>query len=603
MDSFLKNAPQQRISPSKGVVFHYIFQLVSESLFLHFPFSSQAGLIFRVIKSSFKKGIIFICTVSFSAYADSPPDKIFIKNTAIITSPTNDPPDTVPVLSDSELSMFRQVILAAFTFMTPRLMQAHNPQELSLWGLGAFTTRDPNLSITEITSDPLTEEKKSGHSSTKNPLHKLVTLRGNKLLVDSDFPADMDYHGWAELVVSIIQKEWDRDPTLHIMGKEHLLSLFFSGIFDHLDPYSRYLPPDIAQKEHKKRQGTEYSLGLTLTKKPGLYPVIDKINANSLIWASGADIGQKIYEINGHNTARLSLDTINSWLVRTESHKVTVKYGMSLRKAKSVTLQLERLASQTASLERQKDGYLILRITDFSTQTADEVSQLLSNALPVKGLILDLRGNKGGVMQQAVMTAALFLDRGIIATTIGRNPAANHVWAIQGGDITDNAPLVILVDGLTASASEVLAAALADHRRAVIIGSATYGKGLVQDIGQMPNGGELFITWSRNIAPLGEPLQGLGVIPQLCTSPGAPGMNEQILALKQGRSLQSRLITQSRSARDDTPLDTLLKIRLGCPANLEHSAESMSAALHILATNTAYQTALRSVPSLSDASP
>ncbi|MDF7674150.1 S41 family peptidase [Acetobacteraceae bacterium ESL0709] len=508
--------------------------------------------------------------------------------------------------------MIQQVIISAFTFMTPRLMQPHTAQELSLWGLSTFVTRDPELSITEITSAPLGEELGKQPPPKDNPVHKLVALRGNKLLVSADFPSDSDFQSWAALTVSIIQKTWDEDASLQALGKNRILPLFFSGIFSHLDPYSRYLSPQQARKERLSRRGGEYSIGLTLKKQPGRYPVIDTINANSLIWATGADIGQKLYEIDGHNTADASLDAINSWLTKTGPHSVTVRYGSSPSKAKSATIQLERLPPQTAFLERRKDGYLMLRVADFSTQTADEISQLLSDAFPpqtsehkpspLRGIIIDLRGNKGGVLQQAVMTAALFMDRGIVATTTGRYPAANHIWAIQGGDITNNSPLIILVDGLTASAAEVLAAALADHHRAVIIGTATYGKGLVQDIGQMPDGGEIFVTWSRNTAPQGEPLQTLGVIPQLCTSSPKYTITEQIMSLRQGISLQGELMKQSRAARDDTPTETLLKIRQNCPSSLE-TPESITAAFRLLASPEAYRTALRSVPVMADASP
>ncbi len=115
---------------------------------------------------------------------------------------------------------------------------------------------------------------------------------------------------------------------------------------------------------------------------------------------------------------------------------------------------------------------------------------------------------------------ALVLDHGVAVVTRGRDPQSNHIWSVQGGDLTGGIPIVVLVDGRTASAAEIMAAALADHGRAVVVGSATLGKGLVQTIAQLPDGGELFVTWSRVMAPLGWPLQGLGVMPQLCTSLG-----------------------------------------------------------------------------------
>ncbi|QHI95152.1 hypothetical protein GT348_01585 [Aristophania vespae] len=199
-------------------------------------------------------------------------------------------------------------------------------------------------------------------------------------------------------------------------------------------------------------------------------------------------------------------------------------------------------------------------------------------------------------MQQAVMTAALLLDHGVAATNIGRYPASNHVWAVQGGDITNNSPLVILVDDHTASAAEILAATLADHQRGVVIGSVTYGKGLIQTIGQLPNKGEIFITWSRNFGPLGEPIQDLGVMPQICLSASnGPSPSEQLAALKRGYSLQSSLIKEARSLRTGEDRQKIMKIRQRCPAVTDETI-GLTTAFNLLASPRAYKAALQSVP-------
>ena len=151
--------------------------------------------------------------------------------------------------------------------------------------------------------------------------------------------------------------------------------------------------------------------------------------------------------------------------------------------------------------------------------------------------------------------------------------------------------MVVLVDGLTASAAEVLAAALADRGRAVVVGSATFGKGLVQTIVPLPDGGELFITWSRILAPRGWPIQGLGVLPQVCTSLGGGSARQQVNALAGGRQSMQAAIDAHRGARPPLPLARIQAIRDACPA-AEGRADDLSVARDLIANPAAYAAAL-----------
>src|SRR6185295_6985530 len=135
----------------------------------------------------------------------------------------------------------------------------------------------------------------------------------------------------------------------------------------------------------------------------------------------------------------------------------------------------------------------------------------------LKGYILDLRNNPGGLLDQAISTSDLFLDSGRIVSTHGRHPDSHKFYEATGNDITDAKPIVALIDGNTASAAEIVAAALQDHGRAVVVGSNSYGKGTVQTVLNMPNTDELIITWARYHAPSGYTLHHLGVLPSVCT--------------------------------------------------------------------------------------
>jgi carboxyl-terminal processing protease len=143
----------------------------------------------------------------------------------------------------------------------------------------------------------------------------------------------------------------------------------------------------------------------------------------------------------------------------------------------------------------------------------------------LKGIVLDLRGNPGGLLDQAVAVADAFLRKGPIVSTRGRHPESVQRFSATGRDLANGMPMVVLINGRSASAAEIVAAALQDRGRAVLVGSNSYGKGTVQNITRLPNEGELILTWSRFYAPSGYALDSLGILPNICTSTlkAAPG--------------------------------------------------------------------------------
>ena len=160
------------------------------------------------------------------------------------------------------------------------------------------------------------------------------------------------------------------------------------------------------------------------------------------------------------------------------------------------------------------DGVLLLRISSFNQKTSDGISTELQHAkdqIPLlKGVVLDLRGNPGGLLDQAVAAADLFIPTGTIVQTRGRHPLSNQSYDAVEGGIGEGTPVVVLMDGKSASASEILAGALEDSGRAVVIGTNSYGKGTVQTVVHLPNDGEITLTWSRFFTPSGYALNGLG---------------------------------------------------------------------------------------------
>ncbi len=189
------------------------------------------------------------------------------------------------------------------------------------------------------------------------------------------------------------------------------------------------------------------------------------------------------------------------------------------------------------------------------------------------------------------MVADELLPAGLVARTQGRDQAANRVWRSTDGELGANRPIVVMVDGDTASAAEILAAALADRGRAVVVGSSTFGKGLVQTITRLPDGGELILTWSRVLAPRGWPIQALGVLPQVCTSFGQAAAERQITALAEGVQPMALALDRARDARAPVPPVQVLAIRAACPA-AEGTAFDLHVAQRLIANPAAYAAAL-----------
>jgi carboxyl-terminal processing protease len=208
----------------------------------------------------------------------------------------------------------------------------------------------------------------------------------------------------------------------------------------------------------------------------------------------------------------------------------------SLRRAK---VEVHSVAQQ--SLE---PGYGYLRITGFSETTADDVNHAVArlkrdNPGGIKGLVLDLRNNPGGVLEAGVAVADAFLNEGVIVTADGRTPDARFRMDATPGDLIDGAPLVVLVNGGSASASEIVAGALKDHGRAELIGHKTYGKGSVQTVMPLSHGGAVKLTTSRYFTPSGASIHGKGIVPDIVAQ-GAEDPPAELLTGKNATSLQSR---------------------------------------------------------------
>ncbi|MGH7043648.1 MAG: S41 family peptidase, partial [Acetobacteraceae bacterium] len=411
---------------------------------------------------------------------------------------------------------------------------------------------------------------------------------------------------------------WNTSAAVRRAGTEGVIQAFFDEMFDHLDPYSRYDAPRVAAADEAARGG-DVGIGLRLVRRHGAI-LAGVVNPDGPAARAGVRPGDAILTVDGKPAAHRSIARVADWLSgpdgselvlgwRPAGGKVAGGKTVGGKTAGGITAGAPRLASIVRArvpprtvFSEQLAGMLLISITRFNRDTATGFAAPVERAMAAHtrpdGIVLDLRGDPGGLLDQAVAVADALLPAGVVVRTEGRDPAASAIWRSKPGERAAGLPVVVLVDGRTASAAEILAAALADRGRAVVVGSATFGKGLVQAFTQLPGGGELFVTWSRVLAPRGWPLEGLGVLPQVCTSLGQMAVERQLEALNDGIQPAAAAILRERTVRAPVPPAEAVAIRSACPAAVGQELDLEVA--HFLIDNpAAYAAAL--LPPLHDA--
>ena len=244
---------------------------------------------------------------------------------------------------------------------------------------------------------------------------------------------------------------------------------------------------------------------------------------------------------------------------------------------------------------RREGDIAYFRIYNFNEDTAGSLRREFENARndiggQMRGLILDLRADPGGLLDQAVAVADLFMNGGRIVSTHGRNPDSHQYFEATPGDIANGLPIAVLINGNSASASEIVAAALQDSGRAVLIGSNSYGKGTVQTVQRLPNNGELTLTWARFHAPSGYTLNHIGVLPSICTNAGDEDATDLLSQLSSGKLRPVPVAARNSASPDDTA--ALDKLRETCPAYKSERAVDVQVALRLLTRPRLYAQAI-----------
>ena len=468
------------------------------------------------------------------------------------------------------------VFSVALAFITPRTLEPEGVPRLTVWGLRGLMALDPALSA-ELRDN------------------QLQVRQGGKPIFNAPVPEATNAEAWGVLAASASAAAFAVSQPVRDAGTQGVIRSFFDELFNHLDPYSRYVPPGAANTERDRRSG-EAGLGVSLSRtRAGI--VVRAVVPGSPADDAGLRPGDRIQSVDDHAVRTEDAATVEGWVRGPEGSTVRLAWRAQGR-LRTVSIERALVPPQTVTAERLGDVVLI-HITGFSSETDDQFAAALEAGFgghKVRGVVVDLRGNRGGLLREAVAAVDEVLTSGIVVTTAGRNPQSNRVW--QSGNGEDEAhgrPIVVLVDGRTASAAEIMAAALEDNGRAVVVGSSTLGKGLVQTIAPLPDGGELFVTWSRVLAPGGWPLQELGVMPQVCTSLGRESLRAQLTSLAAGRQSLAAALDRHNAARAPLPVAQVVDLRNACPA-AEGRDGDLDAAAFLLDHPVAYQTALATPP-------
>ncbi len=299
-----------------------------------------------------------------------------------------------------------------------------------------------------------------------------------------------------------------------------LIKAAINGMLTSLDPHSSYLPPEDFSDMREQTRGEFGGLGIEVTQEEGFVKVVSPIDGTPADQA-GMQAGDFITHVDGESVLGLNLDQAVEMMrgpVGSEIIITVVREGIDEPFDVSIIRDTIKL---TAVRTRTEGNTVVLRITTFNNQTFPNLESGLKEAVDeiggmdrVNGFVLDLRNNPGGLLNQAIAVSDAFLEKGEIVSTRGREPQDGERFNATAGDLALGKPLVVLINGGSASASEIVAGALQDHRRAVVVGEKSFGKGSVQTV--MPLGkSAMRLTTARYYTPSGRSIQALGVSPDI----------------------------------------------------------------------------------------
>ncbi|MBY6091335.1 S41 family peptidase [Pseudooceanicola sp. 502str34] len=314
-----------------------------------------------------------------------------------------------------------------------------------------------------------------------------------------------------------------------------LIEAAINGMLTSLDPHSSYLSPDDAAAMRVQTRGEFGGLGIEVTQEDGFVKVVSPMDGTPAAVA-GIEAGDFITHVDGESLLGLTLDDAVEMMrgpVGSEIVVTVVREGEAEPFDVSIIRDTIKL---TAVRARTEGDTVVLRITTFNDQTYPNLEAGLKEQIEahggldtINGVVIDLRNNPGGLLTQAIRVSDGFLDKGEIVSTRGRNPEDGERYNATEGDLIDGKPIVVLINGGSASASEIVSGALQDHRRAIVVGTKSFGKGSVQTVMPLRGDGAMRLTTARYYTPSGRSIQNLGISPDIVVNqpPRRPEAEEE----------------------------------------------------------------------------
>ena len=344
-----------------------------------------------------------------------------------------------------------------------------------------------------------------------------------------------------------------------------LIEAAIDGMLTSLDPHSSYLSPDDAADMREATRGEFGGLGIEVTQEEGFIKVVSPIDGTPAADA-GITSGDFITAVDGENLLGLTLDEAVELMrgpVGSEIIITVVREDVDQPFDVSIIRDTIKL---TAVRSRVEGDTVVLRITTFSDQTYPSLEEQLAEQVAeaggienVNGFVIDLRNNPGGLLNQAIAVSDAFLDAGEITSTRGRDPDDGQRWNAREGDLAEGLPMVVLINGGSASASEIVAGALQDHRRAIVIGTNSFGKGSVQTVMPLRGDSAMRLTTARYYTPSGRSIQALGISPDIIVE--QPRINPTAEVMEEERNTRSEADLRGSLSNDSLTVDEIEQIQ------------------------------------------
>jgi carboxyl-terminal processing protease len=300
---------------------------------------------------------------------------------------------------------------------------------------------------------------------------------------------------------------------------DKLIQGAIKGMLNELDPHTSYMAKSIFEEFENETSGEFGGLGIEISVQNEILTIISPIE-DSPAWEAGIKAGDKVVSINGESTKGMNLVEAAQRIKGKKGTNITLGiFREGFDKPKDFVITRGTITVKSVKYTNLEDGYAYIRVTSFIEKTARDLKRVIEKHKKknkeVKGIMLDLRNNPGGLLKQAVEMSDFFLEEGVIVSTIGRDSKDKEVQYARRGDELGDFPIIILMNEYSASASEILAGALQDNKRALIMGQRSFGKGSVQSVIRLGDGSGLKLTVARYYTPSGRSIQAEGIEPDV----------------------------------------------------------------------------------------